>query len=64
MTVGPDPVGCATGMAPVKLAGMPVGLAVISSACHGMFSSGERIALPRPEINTVGRQIRELADEF
>ena len=44
--------------------GMPVRFVLIFSACHGVPSGGERIAPPRPQVNPVRRNIREVADEF
>ncbi len=44
--------------------GMPVRFVLIFSACHGVPSSGERIAPPRPQVNPVRGNIREVADEF
>jgi hypothetical protein len=64
MTVDPDPVGVTTAIGAVVRSGMPVGLGLIFSVCHGVPSSGGRIALPRPQRDAVRGQIRELAHEF
>jgi len=44
--------------------GMPVGFALIFWVCHVVPSSGERILLPRPQSEAVGRHIRKVADEL
>src|SRR5882762_9421629 len=48
----------------VVRSGLPVGFALIFSRCHGISSSGQRIPLPRPQINAVCGQIREVANKF
>ncbi len=47
-----------------RLSGMSVGFVRIVSACHGVPSSGQRIAPPRPQVNPVRGNIREVANKF
>lgn len=51
MTV--DRFAVTTSIGAVVRSGMPVGFALIFSVCHDIPSSGERIALPRPQKDAV-----------
>src|SRR5260370_12841900 len=43
---------------------MPVGFALIFWVCHVVPSSGERILLPRAQIDAIRRQLREVTNKF